>query len=131
MSTAVGLRDQPCRLYERREVGTDGFVSAVFVFTAWWWARLDSTTSIVRGVNQHLSQKVDAIAEFSDEAVVPDKGVLKDPDGVMWWIRGINTNRLLRRTIVGLDRITEEDVTTFELYESADTLDGVHLIDPG
>lgn len=131
MSSAVGLRDQPLRLYARSDSGTDGRTKPVFTFTAWWWGRLDESHVAVRAAQERLQMKVDAVAEFADEAVIPDKGVCKDPDGTLWWIRGINSNRLLRRIIVGLDRITEEQVTTTTLYESASELDGVHVIDAG
>jgi hypothetical protein len=130
MTNAVGLRDQPLRLYQRTEVGTDGYARAAFVFTAWYWGRIDENRAAVLAASERLQMKLDAVAEFADEATVPDKGVLVDPDGYMWWIRGFNSIRLLRRIIVGVDRITEEEVSTFVLFESSETLDGVHLIDP-
>ncbi len=130
MTNAVGLRDQALRLYARRDIGTDGYTKKAYVFTAWWWGRLEETRAAVHASEQRLQMKLDAVAEFAHEAVVPDKGVLVDPDGTMWWIRGFNSNRLLRRMIVGLDRITEEQVTTVTLFEMSSNLVGVQVVDP-
>lgn len=131
MSNATGLRDTPIRLYERTNSGTDGFVRAVFSFTAWWWGRLDESSAGVRAAQEKVQQKLDAVATFSDEAIVPLAGIAKDDTtGLYWWIRGINPVRQTRSQIVGLERITEEQVATFTIYEGDSVLDGVHVVEP-
>jgi hypothetical protein len=130
MGNAVGLRDQMLRLYARANAGAPGKVRPTFTFSAQWWGRLDVGSSTERGAQDKLQLRYDARAEFADECVVPPNGVLKDQDGVMWWIRGITAVRTNRAILVGLDRIDEEQAKTFTVYEGKSTLDGAHLIDP-
>lgn len=131
MSTAVGLRDQRLRFYARSDAGRDGNVRAVFSFVApEAWGRLDESSSQVAVFAQRLQLKIDAVAEVADEITVPVHGICKDPDGVLWWIRGINRVRQLRRVLIGVERVTEDVAVTTILYENASTLDGTHLVDP-
>lgn len=126
---ATGLRDQQLKLYQRIDQGSEGLVKAAFLFTAWWWGRLDENRATVSQMEARLQQKLDATAEFADEAIIPDNGILVDgSDGRAWWIRGVNGIRLLRRVVVGLERITEEQFATFQTYDSASQLDGTHII---
>lgn len=128
---ATGLRDTPLRMYARSNNGSDGFVRSIFTYAAWWWGRVDETSVTVRANADKLQMKLDAVAEVADEAVVPVGGILKnDVSGDCWWIRGINPVRQTRRQVIGLERISEEQLATFTLYEGASTLDGVHLVEP-
>lgn len=129
-ANAVGLRDQMLRLYARTNRGTKGNVIPTFTFTAQWWGRLDTVTSRVRTATEKQQVTYDAQAQFADECVVPPQGILKDENGVIWWLRGVVTVRATRTILVGLDRIDEELSKTFTFIEGADVLDGVHLIDP-
>jgi hypothetical protein len=130
MGTAVGLRDQRLRLYARVENGSDGFVRPVFSFSVERWGRIDEASVQTQALASQLKMKLDALVEFADETVVPVNGVMKDPYGVMWWIRGANSNRMLRRVFVGVERVSDELYKTFVIYEANDVLDGSHLVDP-
>jgi hypothetical protein len=131
MTSAIGLRDQRLRLYARSNSGTDGVVRPVFTFTAEYWGRLDDSAAAVRLAQERLQLKVDAVAEFSDEVAPPVSGFLQDTStGLFWWIRKFYTSRALHRVTVGLETITEEQVAQFQLFQGANPLDGVHVIDP-
>ena len=130
IATASGLRDQRIRVYARSDQGSNGLVRAVFRFTGEWWARLDEITATSRGSEDHVQAKFDAQAQFSDEAVLAVNGILKDEDGFFWWIRGINAVRATNTTVVGCDRVNDDESKTFTLYEGESVLDGVHLVDP-
>ena len=129
-ASAVGLRDQMLRLYARSNVGARGNVRPTFTFSAQWWGRIDTLSSSVRAAQEKLQLKFDAQAQFADECVVPSNGILKDENGVIWWLRGVTAVRTTRVILVGLERIDEELSKTFVLLEGASVLDGVHLIDP-
>lgn len=129
-SSAIGLRDQRVRVYERTDQGTDGFPRPVFRLLYTRWGRLDDTAAATRIAQQKLQLQIDAVCEFSSETEVPPNGILKDGDGIPWAVRGIYGVRQLRRTVVGLERIAEEKYRTFEVYEGNSTLDGVHMVDP-
>lgn len=130
MSNAVGLRDQRVRLYTATDQGADGFVRMVYRFLYERWARLDESSASVRAAQAKLQLQLDALVEFDLAVEVPINGVLKTPDGTMWWIRGINPVRQLQRVIVSAQRVTEELAKTFELYEGDSVLDGTHMVDP-
>jgi hypothetical protein len=139
MSSAVGLRDQRLRLYARQEGGSDGYVEPHFLFTVERWGRLGSGRSSSQapstgggGPGERQQMKTDAVAEFAFEvaAEVPLAGLLRDPDGVLWWIRGIDPRRQTRRVVVGVDRVTPEEATTFIVYDGASPLGGTHVVDP-
>lgn len=130
MSNATGLRDQMLRLYTRTNQGVRGNVRDVFVFSNQWWGRIDTMSSSVRNAQDKAQLRYDAQAQFADECAVPAQGILKDEDGVIWWLRGVTAVRANRTILVGLDRIDEEKYKTFVLIEGDSTLDGVHLVDP-
>lgn len=130
MGNAVGLRDQMLRLYTRTDTGRRGNVRPTFVFSNQWWGRIDTLTSSVRNAQDKAQLKYDAQAQFADECTVPSNGVLKDEDGIVWWLRGITPVRANRTILVGLDRIDEEQTKTFLFVEGDSVLDGVHLVDP-
>ncbi len=128
---AAGLRDTPVRAYAREDAGSDGFSVPVFRYTAEWWGRIDESRASVSRMQDRLQMKLDAVGEFADEAVIPTVGLLKDvTDGRCWRIEGINSVRLLQRLCVGLTRISDDEFTTFTLYEAASPLDGTHLVEP-
>lgn len=126
---ATGLRDQLIKLYERNEKGTNGFSKSVFVQTDTQWGRIDETSATSRNAQDRLQMKVDAVCEFDDTVTVPTGGILVDPDGTAWWVRGINPIRQLRRIRVLCDRVSGEQFTALTLQDSATTLDGTHLVD--
>lgn len=127
----ASVHDQSLRLYERQQRGTDGVSVPVFVFTNWWWGRLDEQKAYSRTIDQKVQHTFDAIAEFGDDAYIPIQGVLKDEDGNLWWIRGAQSQRATRLQTVSLDRISEEVVTTVTLIERADALNsGTQLVEP-
>ena len=130
MSNAVGLRDQRLRLYTMSEQGADGLARAVYTFLYERWGRLDESSAAVRAAQAKLQLKLDAAVEFDYSVDVPVNGVLKSPDGTMWWIRGINSTRQLRRVLVGVERVTEELAATFQVVEGDSVLDGAHMVDP-
>lgn len=138
MSSAIGLRDQRLRLYARTDQGTDGFVQSAFVLDSERWGRVDESSASSRVMQAKLGMKVDGMAEFADEVVVPAAGILVnaidvESDGTVlagWWIRSITTSRALRRAFVGLERISEDKFKEITFYDQANQLDGVPLVEP-
>lgn len=130
-SSAIGLRDQRVKVYELTDQGSDGFARPVYKWLYTRWGRLDDTAAAVRIAQQKLQLEIEAVCEFSSETECPVNGILVDElTGLPWMVRGIYGVRLLGRTVVGLDRITEEQYKTFVIYEGDSTLDGKHLVDP-
>lgn len=128
---ATGLRDMRVRMYSRTNQGLNGTTRSVFSYLRTRWGRLDDSSATVAYAQDRLRMKIDAVCEFADEVDVPDAGILKEElSGQCWWVRGVYGVRQLRRTIVGLDRITVEEFATFEVFEAAAVLDGTHLVDP-
>ncbi len=129
--TSIGLRDQLIPVFAPQNQGSDGVVSVTYVQTGEWWGRIDEGGAQVKALQERLQTKLDAIADFALEAVIPANGVLLDPDtGLAWWIRGVYAIRTLRVIRVGLDRIADELFATFQMYDGASKLDGTHLVTP-
>lgn len=129
-ASALDLRDQLIRCYEKTDNGRDGFVRPVWRYTASWWGRIDETVSQTRVIQGAQTVKEDARAVFADEATIPVNGVILDPDGVLWWVRGQSLARLTRSISVTLDRVSSDQYKQFVTAEGESILDGVHLVDP-
>ncbi len=128
---AVGLRDQRISLYERRDDADDdgGYSQAVFYLASTRWGRLDSSNAAISEMQRRLGQKVDAVAEFSDEATIPLNGVAVNVGtNEAWWIRGSYDSRMLRRVHVALDRVTDEQFRGFTLYPPDNFVHGVPVV---
>lgn len=139
MSSAAGLRDQRLRLYARQDGGSDGYVATYFLFTVERWGRIGSSRSLSQapstgggGPGERQQMRTDAVAEFAFEVgpEVPMAGIIRDPDGTLWWVRGVDQRRQTRRTLVGVDRVTPEEATTFLLQDDPSPLGGVHVVEP-
>lgn len=130
MSTAIGLRDQRLRLYERREEGADGFSRPVFYFVGEWWGRIDVANAGTRALadGNAMVSGVALVALFSDEVPVPKSGVLRNGDD-MYFINGVQPVRALRRVIVTLDALTPEQMQLLKTYDVEPSL-GTHVVDP-
>jgi hypothetical protein len=130
MSTAIGLRDQRLRLYERREEGSDGFSRPVFYFSGEWWGRIDTVSAMTRELSGAgaFVHGVTMAALFSDEITVPINGVLRDGEDI-YFITSVYKARLLRRIIVGLEALTHEQVQVLQLYD-VDPVNGTHIVEP-
>jgi hypothetical protein len=130
MSTAIGLRDQRLRLYERREEGSDGFSRPVFYFSGEWWGRIDTISAMTREIAGAgaFAQGVTMAALFSDEINVPINGVLRHEDDI-YFVTSVYKARLLRRIVVALEALTREQVQVLKLYDT-EVADGTHIVEP-
>lgn len=126
---ATGLRDQRIRLYGPVDRGSDGYVRQSYVLEGERWGRLDESRTATSLMQERLQTRVDAMVEFADEVTIPINGVVMDMlGGRAWWIRGIYGVRKLRRVIVALERISDEQFRTLAVYDSPTALDGAHVI---
>lgn len=132
MTVAPGLLDRRVTLYARQDNGADGFIRSVYVKTGTWWGRIDDTsdTQTIPGAPMaHVESRTNAVATVSDAVPVPKFGIARIDDGPLYFVRGVFLKRALRCQKLTLEAVDPTASATFEVYESVDVLDGVHLVE--
>jgi hypothetical protein len=134
MYVAPGLLDQRLRLYTREDGGADGFQRPVYVYAGEFWGRIDATAdtqTVPLAPQGHVEGRTSAVAFLNEAAPVDGFGLLRvDSDGPLYFVRGIVKVRQLRLLRVDLEAIDPTAYGEFMVYEDADVLDGIHLVNP-
>jgi hypothetical protein len=131
---APGTLDQRIRIYQRQDVGADGFQRPVYVFVEERWGRIDESASrqnVSMSPQAHVEARSDATLTCAEDVAVDPFGVVRVANGtILYWVRGTFKARQVRAQQVTLERVTPEQWVALEVYESDEVLDGVHLIEP-
>lgn len=133
MTVAPGLLDRRLRVYAKTEAGADGFTRPLWVFLFERWGRLDVTSNALEIVStqSNREQNVMGKATFADGVTVPAEAVIRDTTdsgGLLWLVTGTVRARQTRTNSVMVVAITDS-VTAYPTMESAEVLDGLHLIE--
>jgi len=127
-----GRLDQRVTLWERQELGGDGFVRPVYVRTGTYWARVVATVDrerIAQAPQSAVDYTTDARMTVADYVAIPRHGcVTVEGDTTLYWIRGVQTRRQLREQRVDLQGLHPEEHVEFQDYDPVVVTDGVHLL---
>lgn len=129
--SGAGFRNQRLRLYRRVNQGSDGMIRPTFVFVAERWGRLEELRANVTHQFDRNQMTTGGAAEFADEVDVPIAGIIVNARNKRaWWVRGVTNATSVRRKLVQLDRISDEEFATLVMYDSESQMDGTHLVNP-
>lgn len=128
--TGAGLRSQRLRLYRRVNQGSDGMVRPAFVFVVERWGRIEELRSNVGQQFDRLQMTLSGAAEFYEAVDIPPAGIIVEGSGQAWWIRGITHARTVRRKLVQVDRLSDEEFEMLSLYDSENQMNGTHVVNP-
>lgn len=132
MYIAPGLLDRRLTFYRRDEEGGDGFVRPVYVETGTYWGRIDATAqrqNVAFAPQSHIDVRTTWTATIADYVAVDPNGIVRESGSdTLYYVRGVITMRQVYGQRIDLESIDPSEYATFTLYDAAEVVDGVHLI---